>query len=89
MRSKFVAILFYVLVACLLVWMSLHLRVRDIQTNGVVYEHAIVATRDGHRRYITVVKTDNGSIVEKIGLKYYAIPIGNRISYTERRLVWE
>lgn len=89
MKKYLLTLLFYVLVACLLTWFFLHLHIRDIQTNGVVYEHAIIASRNGHRYYITVVKTDNGGIVEKTGLKYYTIPIGSRISYTERRLVWE
>ena len=52
---------------------------------AVVLEHNVTADRYGDRTYTTIVRTDDGIIAEKKGLKYYVIPIGNRITIEVRR----
>ena len=46
---------------------------------GKVLSHSVVSDRYGDRTYITIIRTDDGYIEEKIGLSYYAVPIGDRV----------
>lgn len=52
---------------------------------AVVLEHNVTADNYGRRTYTTLIKTDDGIIIEKEGLNYYVIPIGNRITIEVRR----
>jgi hypothetical protein len=52
---------------------------------AVVVEHNVTADRYGDRTYITIIRTDDGFIIEKTGLKYYTIPTGSRVTIEVRR----
>jgi hypothetical protein len=52
---------------------------------AVVLEHDVTADRYGDRTYITIIRTDDGFIIEKTGLKYYTIPTGSRVTIEVRR----
>jgi hypothetical protein len=47
---------------------------------GVVLEHGIVSDRNGDRTYVTIIRTEDGFIVEKEGLNLYVIPINQRVN---------
>ncbi len=51
----------------------------------VVLEHNVTADKHGDRTYTTIIRTDDGCIVEKEGLNYYVIPIGYKITIEVRR----
>ena len=52
----------------------------QITLRGEVISHAVVADRYGNdRKYITIVKTEDGYIREVLGLGSYAAPIGSTI----------
>ena len=46
---------------------------------STVLSHDVISNKYGDRTYITIVRTDDGYIVEKTGLSYYAIPVGDKI----------
>jgi len=50
------------------------------EVGGVVYEHVVTANGHGQNRYVTIVKTDDGFIEEKKGLKLYTTPVGSRVT---------
>ena len=50
------------------------------EVGGVVYEHVVTANGHGQNRYVTIVKTDDGFIEEKKGLKLYITPVGSRVT---------
>jgi hypothetical protein len=50
------------------------------EVGGVVYEHVVTANGHGQNRYVTIVKTDDGYIEEKKGLKLYIAPVGSRVT---------
>ena len=52
---------------------------------AVVLEHNVTSDRYGDRTYTTIIRTDDGFLIEKEGLNYYVIPIGNRITIEVRR----
>jgi hypothetical protein len=52
---------------------------------AVVLEHNVTADRYGDRTYTTIIKTDDGIIIEKTGLNYYTIPTGSRVTIEVRR----
>ena len=47
--------------------------------NGVVLEHGVTSDKYGDRTYITIIKTDDGFIEEKIGLNWYVTPINQNV----------
>lgn len=52
---------------------------------AVVLEHNVTADRMGRRTYTTLIKTDDGFIIEKEGLNYYTVPTGSRVTIEVRR----
>jgi len=52
---------------------------------AVVLEHNVTADRYGHRTYTTIIRTDDGIIIEKTGLNYYIVPTGSRVTIEVRR----
>jgi hypothetical protein len=52
---------------------------------AVVLEHNVTANHNGSRTYTTLIKTDDGFIIEKEGLNYYVIPTGSRVTIQVRR----
>lgn len=55
---------------------------KRIQVNAVVVEHNVTADKIGDRTYSTVVKTEDGYVEELVGLKYYTVPVGKKITIT-------
>lgn len=66
------------LVTALIVFLESKFEQKNI--GGVVYEHNVTADKYGERTYSTIIKTDDGFIEEKTGLKLYTIPVGNRVT---------
>lgn len=87
--KKVLKLIPYLLFAALVLWYFSHVTIKEILVTGVVIEHNVTADRYGDRTYSTIIKTDDGYIVEKVGLAYYAKPIGSRISYNKKELTWE
>lgn len=58
---------------------------KKVESNpsGTVISHVVTADKNGRRIFSTIIKLDDGSIVEKTGLRFYAIKEGDRVSYTE------
>lgn len=52
---------------------------------AVVLEHNLTADRMGDRTYTTLIRTDDGFIIEKEGINYYIIPTGSRVTIEVRR----
>lgn len=52
---------------------------------AVVLEHNVTADKYGRRTYTTLIKTDDGFIIEKEGLNYYVIPTGSKVTIEVRR----
>ena len=50
------------------------------EVGGVVYEHVVTGNGHGQDRYVTIIKTDDGFIEEKRGLKLYVVPVGERVT---------
>jgi len=53
---------------------------------GTVIEHNVTADRMGNRTYSTIIKCEDGYIIEKTGLNYYISPIGSTVNVVEHRL---
>jgi len=52
---------------------------------AVVLDHNVTADKHGDRTYTTIIRTDDGFLIEKKGLKYYVIPTGSRVTIEVRR----
>jgi hypothetical protein len=48
-------------------------------------EHNVTVNRYGDRTYTTLIRTDDGFIIEKEGLNYYTVPTGSRVTIEVRR----
>jgi len=57
---------------------------KEVTYKGVVMSHAITSDRYGDIHYHTIASFDDGIIRRLVGLKYYIIPVGSKVSYTER-----
>ena len=53
--------------------------VKTIQ--ATVLSHAVVSDKWGSRKYITILRTDDGYIEEEKGLSFYVVPIGSKVKY--------
>jgi hypothetical protein len=82
-------IIIVIIISCLLILISLivyeYITIEAIPIGAVVLEHNVTANRRGHRTYTTLIKTDDGFIIEKEGLNYYIIPTGSRVTIEVRR----
>lgn len=46
--------------------------------NGTVLSHNVTSDKWGDATYRTVIQCEDGNIVQRVGLKFYSIPVGNR-----------
>ena len=53
----------------------------NYKVSGTVMSHAVTANRNGRRTFSTIIRLDNGSIVEKTDLSFYVVKEGERVSY--------
>lgn len=70
-------VLFYFFIKYLLPIEDLH--------KGRVLEHNVTTNFFGGRTYSTIFECEDGYIREKIGLKYYVVPIGDTVYVTAYR----
>lgn len=49
------------------------------QVGGIICDHVLIARQTGLRKYVTIIKTDDGYIEEKTGLNLYTTQIGSRV----------
>jgi thiamine pyrophosphokinase len=47
---------------------------------GVVVGHETFANKYGHGTYSTIIKTEDGNVVESTELKYYIEPVGSKVT---------
>jgi hypothetical protein len=59
------------------------------KVSGTVIAHAVTADRNGGRTFSTIIRLDNGSIVERTDLSFYAIKEGERVSYNVHDIKFE
>ena len=51
-----------------------------VEVKATVISHVVTSNREGSATYRTIVKTDDGYVEQVIGLKYYIIPEGKRVT---------
>jgi formylmethanofuran dehydrogenase subunit B len=61
----------------------------NYKVSGTVVSHAVTADRSGYRTFSTIIRLDNGSIVEKTDLSFYAVKEGERVSYNVHDIKFE
>jgi hypothetical protein len=50
---------------------------QELQMKVTIISHAVTANKMGERTYSTVVRAEDGIVDEKVGLQWYAKPIGS------------
>ena len=58
---------------------------KTVTVRGTVVSHGLVADKFGDRTYITLIKTDDGQIVEKTDMNLYIIPVNQKVNIDVRR----
>ena len=58
---------------------------KTVKVRGTVVSHGLVANKYGDRTYITLIKTDDGQIVEETGMDWYIIPVNQKVNVNVRR----
>ena len=58
---------------------------RKVQMKATIIDHVVTADRMGNRTYSTIIKTEDGMVEEKIGLGFYGIPKGTKVTTTVYR----
>ena len=58
---------------------------KTVTVRGTVVSHGLVADKYGDRTYITLIKTDDGQIVEKTDMDSYIIPVNQKVKVEVRR----
>jgi hypothetical protein len=53
---------------------------KEVEVKATVVSHVVTSDRAGSATYRTIVKTDDGYAEQLIGLKYYVIPEGKRVT---------
>jgi hypothetical protein len=59
--------------------------VKEVQMKVTVIDHVVTADRMGNRIYSTIVRAEDGTIQEFIGLGFYVIPKGTEVMATVYR----
>lgn len=71
--------------AILLLFVLLSFGCETVEINAKVLSHELVSDQRGERIYITIVKTEDGRYKELVGLKYYVVPVGGNVRFTDIR----
>jgi hypothetical protein len=51
-----------------------------VSVKGTVMSHDLVADKRGYRNYCTLIKTDDGQVIESTMMQNYILPIGTRVT---------
>lgn len=51
-----------------------------VSVKGTVMSHDLVADKRGYRNYCTLIKTDEGQVIESTMMQNYILPIGTRVT---------
>jgi hypothetical protein len=51
-----------------------------VSVKGTVMSHDLVADKHGYRKYCTLIKTDDGQVIESTMRQNYILPIGTRVT---------
>jgi hypothetical protein len=82
-------ILIYSLVIVIFYKCSTGCKDASYKVSGTVMSHAVTANRNGRRTFSTIIRLDNGSIVEKTDLSFYVVKEGERVSYNVHDIKFE
>ena len=52
----------------------------DKYERGVVLSHNVTADEYGSRRYATVIRLQDGLVIERMGLKFYSKAVGDTVT---------
>lgn len=84
--KRLAQIILGVLIFSSIVYSCSRCNVVEVKRYGVVKSKATSSSQTGNISYHTIILGDDGRVYDKGGIKFYAVPVGDKVYWTDAKI---